>query len=174
MRTTEFEIRCASPSDADDLAAAHIDSIHSIGALFYEAEVVNDWSARLRGDIYVKAMERGEVFYIAVGTTDGKSEVLGFSSYRVEENEHRTAIYVRGKAARLGIGSALFRSAEATAIAAGANSIRVDASLAAVQFYKANGFDEVGRGEHRLWSGRPMPCVFMRKILAAAAADPVR
>ncbi len=146
MRTTEFEIRCARPSDADDLAAAHIDSIHSIGALFYEADVVNDWSAGLRGDIYVKAMERGEVFYIAVGKTDGKSEVLGFSSYRVEQNEHRTAIYVR----------------------AGANSIRVDASLAAIQFYKANGFDEVGRGEHRLWSGRPMPCVFMRKILAAA------
>ena len=169
MQTIEFEIRCANRSDADDLAAAHVDSIHSIGALFYQVEIVNDWSALLKGDIYVKAMERGEVFYIAVGHTDGnKHEVLGFSSHRVEEGEHRTAIYVRGKAARFGIGSALFRSAEAVAIAAGATSIRVDASLAAVEFYKANGFDEIGRGEHRLWSGRPMPCVFMRKTLAAS------
>lgn len=167
MQTISFEVRCASTSDADDIVAAQIDSIHSIGALFYPVEVVNDWGARLKGDVYVKAMERGEVFYIAVAQLDGKSEVLGFSSHRIEEDEHRTAVYVRGKASRLGIGSALFRSAETAAIVAGATSIRVDASLAAVEFYKANGFNEVNRGEHRLWSGRPMACVFMRKNLAA-------
>jgi len=33
------------------------------------------------------------------------------------------------------------------------------------RYYKANGFEEVGRGQHRLASGRPMACVFMRKTL---------
>jgi putative acetyltransferase len=90
---------------------------------------------------------------------------LGFSSHRIDENEHGVAVYVRGKAARFGIGSALLRSAEASAVGAGATGIHIDASLAAVEFYKANGFEEVGRGEHRLWSGRAMACVFMRKNL---------
>ena len=39
----------------------------------------------------------------------------------------------------------------------------IDASLAAVEFYQAHGFEETGRGDHRLRSGRRMPCVFMRK-----------
>ena len=75
------------------------------------------------------------------------------------------AVYVRGRAARFGIGSALLRSAEDSAMGAGASSIHIDASLAAVEFYKANGFEEIGRGEHRLWSGRAMACVFMRKAI---------
>jgi len=164
--TRNVDVRRADVTDVEEIAAAHLDSIRSIGALYYTPEIVSDWSARVRGDLYANAMARGEVFYIAVGEVGETREVLGFSSHRIDGTEHRTAIYVRGKAARLGTGTALFRSAEAAAISAGATSIHVDASLAAVEFYKANGFDEVGRGEHRLWSGRAMACVFMRKSLA--------
>lgn len=167
MQTVNFEVRRAGLADVDDIAAAHLDSIRSIGPRYYEADVVSDWGARVSGELYVNAMTRGEVFYIAVGQPGDKPEVLGFSSHRIDGNEHGTAVYVRGNAARLRIGSALFKAAEAAAIAEGATSIHIDASLAAVEFYKANGFEEVGRGEHRLWSGRPMACVFMRKNLAA-------
>lgn len=169
MKPLAFEIRRATPSDADEIAAAHSDSIRSIGPLFYPAETVNDWGSGLTGDIYVKAMERGEVFWIALGGLGDRREVLGFSSHRVDGSQHGTAVYVRGEAARRGIGSALFRIAEAAARRAGATSIDIDASVAAVEFYKAHGFEEVGRVEHRLPSGQPMPCVFMRKTLSAAA-----
>jgi len=162
-----FTVRRADVADVDEIAAAHLDSIRSIGPLYYDSAVVSDWGARVSGELYLNAMARGEVFFIATGEREGKHEVLGFSSHRIDGDEHGTAIYVRGKAARLGIGSALFRSAEAAAIAAGATSIHVDASLAAVEFYKAEGFEEVGRGVHQLWSGRPMACVFMRKNVAA-------
>lgn len=37
-----------------------------------------------------------------------------------------------------------------------------------MEFYSANGFVEVGRGETRLMSGRPIACVFMRKTLVDA------
>jgi putative acetyltransferase len=161
-----FEVRRASLADVDQIAAAHLDSIRSIGSLFYDAAIVSDWAARVKGDLYVNAMASGEVFYVAIGELSGEPQVLGFSSHRVDGHEHRTAVYVRRRAARLGVGSALFRKAEAGAIAAGATSIHVDASLAAVEFYKANGFEEVGRGKHRLQSGRQMACVFMRKNLA--------
>jgi putative acetyltransferase len=166
MKAVEFKTRRANPSDADDIAEVHRDSIRSIGPRFYLPETVDDWGAGLRGDLYVRAMERGEVFYLAVGVIDGKPAVLGFASHDVDATGHGTAVYVRGSAARRGIGSALFRLAEADAVATGATSIEVDASVAAVEFYRANGFEEIGRGEHRLQSGRLMPCVFMRKPLA--------
>lgn len=163
-----FRIRRAERADVDEIAAAHLDSIRSIGLLYYDTATVSDWAARVEGGLYSSAMDRGEVFWIAIGEPGSTSGVLGFSSHRIDGTEHGTAVYVRGDAARRGIGSALFRTAEGAAIDAGATSIHVDASLAAVEFYRANGFQEVGRGDHRLWSGRPMPCVFMRKMLRGA------
>lgn len=169
VQTANFEIRRAGPADVDEIAAAHLDAIRSIGPRYYEAAIVSDWGARVKGELYLNAMARGEVFYIAVGQLGDRPDVLGFSSHRIDGDEHGTAVYVRGHAARLGIGSALFRAAEASAVAAGATRIDIDASLAAVEFYKANGFEEVGRGEHRLSSGRSMACVFMRKNLTATS-----
>lgn len=170
MKPIEYEIRRATPSDADDIAAAHADSIRSIGPQFYASETVSDWGLGLTSDLYVKAMECGEAFWLAVGGPGGERAVLGFSSHRVDETQHGTSVYVRGAAARRGIGSALFRVAEATAKRAGATSIVIDASLAAVDFYGAHGFEEVGRGEHRLQSGHLMRCVYMRKTLPPSEA----
>jgi ribosomal protein S18 acetylase RimI-like enzyme len=164
-QSADFEIRRAGLADVDEIAAAHLDSIRSIGPGYYDAAVVADWGAQISGDLYLTAMARGETFYIAVRPVAGTREVLGFSSHRVDGDEHGTAVYVRGNAARRGIGTALFRAAEASAVAAGAAAIGIQASLAAVEFYKANGFEEIGHGDHMLSSGRSMPCVFMRKQL---------
>ena len=69
-------------------------------------------------------------------------------------------------------GSRLLLAAESHAKAAGATCIKVEASLAAVEFYKANGFTEIGRGETHLMSGRPIACVFMRKEVAGTINAP--
>jgi putative acetyltransferase len=165
---SEFETRRAHPSDAEAIAAAHRDSIRSIGPSFYPPAVVDDWGAGLTGDVYVQAMAGGEVFFIAIGEIDGERAVLGFATdYRIDGSQHGTSVYVRGIVARRGIGSALFKLAEAEARAGGATSIHVEASLAGVEFYRTNGFEEVARGETRLMSGRPISCVFMRKLLRA-------
>jgi putative acetyltransferase len=165
-KTPGVETRLASAADADGIAAAHLDSIRTIGARFYSPEVVDDWAARISSDRYVKAMENGETFYIAVGSENGEPEVLGFASHRVENGQHRTAVYMRRTASRCAVGSTLFRLAEGHAVALGAGSIHVDASLAAVEFYKANGFEVLAQGAHQLWSGRSMACVFMQKTLS--------
>jgi putative acetyltransferase len=166
MKIADFETRRAHPSDADEIAVAHRDSIRSLGPAFYSSNVVDDWEEGLVGDVYLKAMERGEVFFIATAQMEGGAVVLGFASdYSIEGTRHGTSVYVRGSAARRGIGSALLRLAEAHAVENGATSIHVEASLAGVEFYKANGFIEIGRGETRLMSGRPIACVFMRKDL---------
>jgi putative acetyltransferase len=164
----DYEIRQATSSDADQIAAAHIDAIRSIGPRFYPPNVVDDWAEGLVGDVYVKAMAGGETFFIATTRIGDTGVILGFASvYRRDGSQFGTSVYVRGSAARRGIGSALFRLAEASAISHGAASLAVEASLAGVEFYKANGFVEVDRGETRLMSGRPIACVFMRKTLAA-------
>ena len=170
MNPAEFQTRQAHRSDVDDIALAHRDSIRSIGPAYYPESVVADWEAGLAGDVYLKAMDGGEVFFIATESVDGRTLVLGFASdYCIEGSAHGTSVYVRGIAARRGIGSALLGLAEADAIASGATSIQVESSLAGVEFYKANGFVEAGRGETRLMSGRPIACVFMRKMLVPSS-----
>ena len=160
------ETRRAEPADADAIALAHLDSIRTIGPLFYPPSVVDDWQEPVTGDLYVKAMEGGEVFFIATAVVDGQVLVLGFSSdYRLEGATHGTSVYVRGVAARKGIGSRLLALAESHAREAGATSIHIDASLAGLEFYRASGFVETGRGDVRLTTGKLIACVFMRKDL---------
>jgi GNAT superfamily N-acetyltransferase len=166
MTSGEVETRRAHPDDAEAIALAHLDSIHTIGAAFYPPEVVDAWGSGLTPDIYVKAMEGGEAFFVATGDVDGKPAVLGFSTHRVDDAQDGASVYVRGQVSRRGIGTALLRLAEEHALVHGATSIQIQASLAGVEFYKANGFEEIGRGEAVLMSGRSMPCVFMRKLLS--------
>jgi GNAT superfamily N-acetyltransferase len=169
MKIAELETRRADRSDADNIALAHRDSIRSIGPAFYPPNVVEDWGEGLSADLYLKAMDAGEVFFIATGTVDGERLVLSFASdYLIDGVKHGTSAYVRGTAARCGIGSQLLGLAETHAVANGATEIHVEASLAGVEFYRANGFVETGRGETRLTSGRPIACVFMRKSLVAS------
>jgi GNAT superfamily N-acetyltransferase len=166
-QTLSFDTRRADPSDAEDIAIAHRDSIRSIGPRFYSDHVVDAWAEGLTGELYIKAMEGGEVFFIAVAQVGGASVVLGFASdYPRAGSQHGTSVYVTGNSVRRGIGSALLRLAEAEAIARGATSVHIEASLAGVEFYQANGFVAVGRGQTHLMSGRPIDCVFMEKTLA--------
>ncbi|MGQ0735244.1 MAG: GNAT family N-acetyltransferase [Acidobacteriota bacterium] len=167
MASDALQTRRADPSDAEAIASAHVDSIRSIGPAFYPPDVVEAWSSGLTPAMYIEAMEGGEAFFVAIGDLHGDSSVLGFSTHRVDEGEDGVSVYVRGAAVRRGIGTALLRLAEEHAWVQGARTIQIQASLAGVDFYQANGFQELGRGEARLMSGRSIPCVFMRKTLTA-------
>jgi putative acetyltransferase len=166
MPARQVIVRPAVLADCDGIAQAHMASIQSLGATAYGPEIVSDWSAHRTGERYARGIEKGECFFIAVEPQEGTDErIVGFSSYRFEKGKHRTAVYVLGDVARRGVGTALFNAAEGAARQHGAAEIHLDASLAAVAFYKANGFEELGAGEHELKSGRRMACVFMRKRL---------
>lgn len=167
MTSGEVQTRRAHPDDAEAIALAHLDSIRSLGPAYYPADVIEAWSAGVTPEIYVNAMDEGEAFFIATALIDGERVVLGFATHRVDDAQDGASVYVRGSAARRGIGTALLRLAEEHARTHGARTIQIQASLAGVEFYKANGFEELGRGQALLMSGRSMPCVFMRKLLAA-------
>lgn len=174
MVVGEVRFRRAGTDDAEAIASAHIDSIRSIGPAFYPPEIVDAWAEGLTPDLYVNAMNGGEAFFIAVGQVGGKPVVLGFSTHRVDDAQDGTSVYVRGSAARRGVGTLLLLLAEEHALAHGATSIHIQASLAGVEFYRAKGFEELGRGEAQLMSGQSMPCVFMRKVLAVAMEGKVQ
>jgi ribosomal protein S18 acetylase RimI-like enzyme len=161
-----FETRQAGVDDVDDMADAHRESIRSIGPAFYPADVVAHWQAGVTSDLYRRAMENGEVFFIAIAEVDGRQQVLGFASdYVVAESKHGVSAYVRGCATRRGVGSRLLQLAVTHAQQRGATILEIESSLAAVEFYKANGFVELARGEITLTTGHPIECVFMRQDL---------
>ena len=160
-----FQIRRATPADAEAIALAHLDSIRSLGPVFYPEDVVEAWSTGVGPALYVNAMNHGEAFFIATGQLDHETVVLGFSTHRVDDAQDGASVYVRARAARRGIGTLLLQQAEKHARAHGASSLRIQASLPGVEFYKANGFEILGRGQAELMSGHSMPCVFMRKLL---------
>ncbi|MEM6991615.1 MAG: GNAT family N-acetyltransferase [Myxococcota bacterium] len=160
----EIEVRLATAADAMGIAEAHMDSIATLGAVFYGPEIVQDWGRPRGGERYVEAMARGETFFVAVERAP-EALVVGFASHRVSGGAHRTAVYVAGRAARRGVGTALFERAQTVAAQQGADAIEVDASLAAVEFYRSLGFEVVSTGQHRIRSGAMMDCAFMRKLL---------
>ena len=165
MTLDGVKIRRADPSDAEAIAAAHLESIRSIGPAFYPPHLVEAWSGGLTPEVYVRAMEGGEAFFVATGEIDGQPAVLGFATHRVDDDQDGTSVYVRGGAARQGIGTALLALAEQHARDHGAKEIRIQASLAGAPFYAVNGYLEVGRGDAQLMSGQSIPCIFMCKLL---------
>jgi putative acetyltransferase len=167
----DLRFRRAEPDDADAIALAHRDSIQSLGPACYPQNVVDDWQEGLTGGVYRTAMRKGETFFIGTASVDTLTLVLGFSSdYVIEGSTHGTSVYVRGTAVRRGIGSRLLVMAEDHARSGGATQVTVEASLTGVEFYKAHGFRETGRGETHLRSGRPIACVFMSKELGPESA----
>lgn len=165
MVRSRFETRRATEADAPAIASAHADSIAALGPAFYPPEIVEAWGEGLTPELYVRAMRAGEAFFVATGLVDDTEMVVGFSTHRVDDDQDGASVYVRGEASRQGIGTALLRLAEQHARAHGAKSIQIQASLAGVAFYQANGFEALGVGEAVLMSGRSMPCVPMRKQL---------
>lgn len=162
IETVEF--RVATAADVGSLADTHRDSIRSLGAAYYPEPIVDAWVAGVQPDLYLRAMDRGEVFFVAIGGAARERLVLGFSSdYVIRGTTHGTCAYVRSIAARKRIASRLLAMAESFGISRGATDVQIEASLGAVDFYRVNGFVETGRGDVSLPSGFRMPCVFMRK-----------
>jgi GNAT superfamily N-acetyltransferase len=162
----DLAFRRATESDADEIADAHRDAILHLGSPYYAPAIVAAWAQVVGPPLYLDAMDRGEVFFIATGTVAGHSMVLGFTSdYVLEGTTHGTSAYVRPVAARRRVGSRLLAMAESFGKARGATAVQLEASLGAVSFYAQHGFVETGRGDVALPSGFRMPCVFMRKEL---------
>jgi putative acetyltransferase len=145
-----------------------VDSVRTLGPSHYPPEVIETWGRPRDPAGYLANIGDGSMFVAESAT----GEILGFSSHRIYDGQHRIGLYVRGSAARNGIGSALYRAAEEAAVREQAATIHLSASLVAAPFYANHGFVEEGRGQHTFRSGGSMECVFMIKKLIRAALPP--
>jgi len=93
-----------------DLRHLDVRNIRIRPANLDDAAAIRD--AHLDSDLYINAMNGGEAFFVATATLDGKDDVLGFSTHRIDDAQDGTSVYVRGRAARRGIGTLLLRQAE--------------------------------------------------------------
>ncbi len=168
-----FTIRRATPEDAAAIADVHGDAVRTFGAAHYPPEIIAEWGAPRPAKRVSDGMDRGGIVFVAIDAVDPGEDatVLGFSSYAVEGDMHRIAVYVRGSAAQCGVGRAVYAAGESVARAAGAPAIRIEASLGAVPFWIALGFEVLDRFDHVLPSGQLMPCVRMRKSLTHSTTN---
>ena len=143
------------------------DSILRLGSDHYPPAIVIEWVRVVNPGLYVDAMGRGEVFFIATGIVAERALVLGFSSdYVISGTMHGTSAYVcTPSCSTASCWLEVLALAESFGRARGATAVQIEASLGAIEFYQRHGFVETARGDVALPSGFAMPCVFMRKEL---------
>ena len=96
MTSEASRFAALSPRTPKRLRPRIADSIRAIGPRFYPPELVDVWGAGVTPQLYVRAMEGGEVFFIAVGRVRTASlSVLGFSSHHVDDAQDGISVYVQ-------------------------------------------------------------------------------
>jgi N-acetylglutamate synthase-like GNAT family acetyltransferase len=160
-----YLIRDALESDAEGIISAHQNAVHVSAKLSYEQAILDEWSPILSSRVLQmqeKLQNNPEGAIILVVESEGR--IAGFGEIVPSQKELR-AIYIDPQFSRMGFGRALLQELESRAKKQGLAKLTLHASLNATDFYSQNGFKIDGEGNHKLSSGRLMPCIFMSKNL---------
>jgi putative acetyltransferase len=145
------------------LLAIHYRAIHEIASADYPVDILNSWhSPNKQPDLsdFDKKLKHGQSVVVA----EIDNQLAGFGELVPEKNE-LLAVYVNPDYTRQGVGTAILHELECIALEKNLSFLQMDASLTAVPFYKAHGYQDVGRDVHILRPGVKMDCVKMKKIL---------
>ncbi|MFB6132151.1 MAG: GNAT family N-acetyltransferase [Halanaeroarchaeum sp.] len=161
-------VRPAVAADAEPIATLHAASIRELASDAYDPAVIEAWaSGKDPGEYPVD--ESGH--HLIVAEVDGT--LAGFGELVVEADDYLEAevageiraVYVDPAFAREGVGQRLYEDLEAAARERGLDSVGLWASLNAVPFYEAQGFERVASVTHEFGGDVPGPAVEMRKRL---------
>jgi len=163
-----MEIRPATAEDAEAVADAHHAAIEVLGAAVYDDQQVAAWSAGRSPDDYEFGGDDRDVF---VAEIDGTVRGFGWLSH--EPGEHLTAdvdgevtgMYVHPDVAREGVGSALLDRLETSARERELGALGMWASMNAVPFYEAQGYERVAERVHEFGGGVTGRVLELRKDL---------
>ena len=152
-----MEIRDANPADAEAVRTVHYVSILGIGPEAYGQRQVEAWAGGCGTADYAAGITSDGTDYV-VADRDGV--VVGFGSLkRAGANDGETgsaaevtAVYVAPSIAREGVGSAIYAELERRARRRDVAAVELSASLPAVPFYEAHGYDRVAESEHEFSS----------------------
>jgi N-acetylglutamate synthase-like GNAT family acetyltransferase len=155
-----FTVRRAKEEDSEGIWRVHMRAIRDIANSHYTPEEIEAWAGPRKPEHYVESIRNSE-FYVA--EEDGN--VIGFGTLNYKQNEIE-AVYVSPEVVRRRVGSAILRRLEERARDLGLKSLKMDASLNAVPFYRSAGYESQKGTKHRLASGVEIGCVLMTKELS--------
>lgn len=175
-------VREARPSDAEAIFRVHRASIEGLGPEAYDEAQVAAWGAGGGPDDYDLDAADSRFVVAEAGSVAGDEGVVGFGEVVLRppdylrepaEGEVR-AVYVHPAAARRGVGSAILAALERRAREQDVGSLGLWASLNAVPFYEAHGYERVAERTHEFSGGVEGTVVEMRRddLLAARRRSP--
>ncbi len=152
-------VRHATHSDIYAIARIHQSAIRSTTA-FYTLAQIDSWAAHIVPEAYLPYIAASDFFVVV----DGQNGVIGFASLDRHHAEV-ASVYVDPAHVLRGAGRRLIEEIEASARAADIIRLHVTASLYAMPFYRAVGFDLVEHATSHTRGGIEMPCARMVKNL---------
>ena len=166
-----MQVRPARPEDAHAIFDLHVASIRAFGPETYTDEQVEAWARPPDDAPRYPIGEPGQYYVVA----ERGGALAGFGHLTDHAEEYGTdaaveAVYVHPDNAGRGVGSAVLAHLEGYARAAGHETLALWASLNAVPFYEASGWERVGERDHET-SGAVLTVVEMRKDLSYARTD---
>ena len=155
-----FTVRRAREEDSEGVWRVHVRAVRGIANSYYMPEEIEAWASPRKPEHYIESI-RNKEFYVA----EEGGAVIGFGTLNHIENEIE-AVYVSPEVVRRGVGSTILRRLEERARDLGLKSLKMDASLNAVSFYRSAGYESQKVMKHRLASGVEIGCVLMTKELS--------
>lgn len=161
-------VREATDDDSEAVARVHEQSIRGLASAAYPSDIVSAWASGKDPEEY--AIESKEAHFLVAEGSDG---VIGFGELRSKPGEYFHArvdgeihaIYVHPECARQGVGSTIYNELESEARRRELGSLGLWASVNAVEFYKAHGFEAVEEITHEFGGEVEGPAVEMKKTL---------
>jgi putative acetyltransferase len=162
-------VREAVPEDASSIRDVHLASIEGLGSTEYDDELVSAWAHDRDPEEY--PIESADA-YIAVAERDG--HIVGFGITNPDVGDYLettvdgeiTAMYVHPPVTRQGIGTRIYAELESEAHRNNVESLGLWASVNAVPFYQAQGYQRVTEHTHEFSDGVERTVVEMAKTLS--------
>lgn len=170
MGHQKAKIRFARAGEEAAIHNAHMRSIREV-CVKDHGEEIRGWGYRPLGDRWVEAIKRGEVWVV-----EGDGQVNGVGYLRVFEKDgvisgHLHALYLTPEVIGKGIGFELAQIMLSRAKQAGVQSITLESSITAKNFYERLGFAENGPMQKVEIGGYPATCFPMIMDLKNAAIE---
>lgn len=153
----QFEFRFAKSSDAAAVWALRANAIRLKCSSHYPADVIETWAAAKMPSTFGALIENEHFVVVEQG-----GRIVGYAGLNPTEQEIE-AIFVSPDFSGQGLGALLLERAEKQARDLRFGTVKLKASLNAVNFYQRAGYSEVGRGWHSSMSGLEIACVHMEK-----------
>ena len=127
-------VRLATDADCEDIYRVHVAAVRGLPSGTQGKEGIESWLATREPAVYAKEM-RDELLVVA----EESGDLIGWGAFNAEKTEI-TNVFVHPEHHRRGVGSAIISVLEDAARASGLDSVQLQATGTAIEFYLATGY----------------------------------